>query len=176
MMTEERLTEVTLLFGSNEGDRRGTIEEARRRMGAMGRETGCSSWYETAPWGFEAKTSFYNVAVRYETGWSAEEVLRHIGTTEQALGRTRHEEAGTGKRQYESRPIDIDILFYGEEVIETRELTVPHPRMGERRFVLTPLAELMPGFVHPVTGRTVAEMLAGCEDEGAVERVTFPED
>ena len=53
---------------------------------------------------------------------------------------------------------------------------MPHPRMGERRFVLTPLAELMPGFVHPVTGHTVAEMLAGCEDEGAVERVTFPED
>lgn len=150
--------EVTLLFGSNQGDRQALIQKARQQMTVIGPIKRSSSLYETAPWGFKAENPFYNMAVIYTTALSPTEVLRHCLETEKLLGRTRP--AGG----YSSRTMDIDIILYDRQIISTPELTVPHPRMTLRNFVLIPLNEIMPEYVHPVNHQTIASLLRSCPD------------
>lgn len=146
------------------GDVKRTLQAAQQlindRVGAVMR---CSNRYETKPWGFEAETPFFNQALEVSTDLTAEEVLHTVQQIENELGRNRAaeqiEKATTGAR-YTSRPIDIDILFFGSEVIESEELTVPHPHLAEREFALVPLNEIMRSFRHPVTGQSVGELLA----------------
>ncbi len=150
--------DATLLLGSNQGDRRGIIEEALRRLTVIGRLRTCSSLYETAPWGFECENTFYNMAAVYSTDLAPEDVLRVCLEVEKELGRRR---IGAG---YSSRPIDIDIIFCDDRIIERPDLSVPHPRMTLRNFVLVPLCEIMPGFIHPVTHKSIATLLRECPD------------
>lgn len=155
------------------GDVKRTLQAAQQlindRVGAVMR---CSNRYETKPWGFESETPFFNQALEVSTDLTAEEVLHTVQQIENELGRNRAaeqiEKAATGAR-YTSRPIDIDILFFGSEVIESEELTVPHPHLAEREFALVPLNEIMRSFRHPLTGQSVGELLAALREKADKE-------
>lgn len=159
--------QVILILGSNSGDKRQLITEAIRRLAVTGQEVMASSFYETAPWGFESQENFLNRVVVFETRLSPEDFLHHCLDIEKQLGRIRHPE---GPR-YSSRPIDIDMLFYGSLILDTPVLTLPHPRIQERNFVLVPLAEILPDWIHPIYHKTVSELLACCPDKQSVKRL-----
>ncbi len=145
---------VYLSLGSNLGDREENLREALHRLEAGGvRVLRVSSIYETEPQDVRDQPWFLNIAAECETELLPGQLLARALKIEGDLGRKRARPKGP-------RTIDIDILLYGTAVVETSELQVPHPRMGERRFVLEPLAELAPDLRHPVTRRTVREMLA----------------
>jgi 2-amino-4-hydroxy-6-hydroxymethyldihydropteridine diphosphokinase len=162
------MEEVVLSLGSNMGDRAANLSGALRRLEESGLErVAVSQVYETEPWGFSAETSFYNMVAVYRTLLEPASLMGLISGIEASMGRVR----SFGASGYESRVIDIDILFYGDRLINEGGLVIPHPRMADRRFVLEPLAELMPGRIHPVTCRSVATMLAECTDELPVKRI-----
>lgn len=156
-----------LLLGSNMGNRLRRLEHACNMLQQPGIWVEKkSSVYETAPWGFEAAQNFFNMALQVRTQLLPQHLLQATQQVEQRLGRVRT--AGAG---YASRPIDVDILFYGDEAIETTLLSVPHPRLHVRRFALAPLAEIAPEFVHPVLKKTAAALLRECSDAGSVVRL-----
>lgn len=162
--------EITVIFGSNTGLRQATIEKAIALLSARaGTVIRSSSYYETEPWGFECKETFLNRVVIFETNCTPETFMQICLETEKQLGRIRH----TGPR-YQSRCIDIDILFCESEILNTPHLTVPHPRICQRNFVLVPLEEIMPGFRHPVTGKTIQQILAESSDTSDVKRCPKP--
>ena len=165
------MNRVTLLIGGNEGDRALLIDQAteqiRQRIGSV---VALSSVYETEPWGnFEIENSkfkienFLNRALLVETTLSPWQVLRTALAIEKDLGRVRPHLAPftfhLSPRIYHSRPMDIDIIFYDDLVLDTPELTLPHPRMHLRQFVLEPLAEIMPDYVHPTLQKSITQLL-----------------
>ena len=144
---------VYLSLGSNLGDRENHLREAISRLQDMGVIRRISAFYETQP--VEVQTEqpwFLNCALAMETELAPLAFLGRMLAVEQSMGRIRTEPKGP-------RTIDIDILFFGNDVLDTPELTVPHPAMHQRRFVLEPLAEIAPAVVHPVLKRTVRELL-----------------
>ncbi len=152
---------AVVLFGSNADKKYAIIEEAVTLLAnRVGKVVVFSSYYNTEPWGFDSTEWFLNKAVAYDTTLSPEALLAVCAETEKQLGRVRP----AGAMRYTSRPIDIDILFYDAVVINTPALTIPHPRIAERRFVLIPLCEIMPDFEHPVYRRTIRKLLAECTD------------
>ena len=148
-----------LLLGSNEGNREGYLETARREIVAqVGSCFITSSVYETAAWGKQDQSSFLNQVIGIETRLSAVDLLKTLLNIELKLGRTRAEKWG-------SRIIDIDILFYGEEIINTGDLIIPHPRIEERRFTLVPMVEIAADFIHPASRKSMTELLVDCKDD-----------
>jgi 2-amino-4-hydroxy-6-hydroxymethyldihydropteridine diphosphokinase len=146
---------VYLGLGSNMGDREASLRTALDQLDAPDfRLRRVSSFYETEPIGFREQGWFLNLAAEFETELLPEQLLNRMQKIEMGMGRTRTVANGP-------RTIDIDILLYGEVVMKTEGLEIPHPRYRERRFTLAPLAELNPGLTDPVTGLTMAEMLAG---------------
>ena len=145
-------------LGSNLGDRRGWIREALKRLGRIDgvRVRKRSRLIETDPVGRPDQPRFLNGVAEVETRIEPPLLLRRLRAVERALGRVRHERWGP-------RTIDLDLLLWGDRSMETRSLTLPHPRMTERRFVLAPLAELCPGRRVPGTGRTVRGLLREIE-------------
>ena len=133
------------------GDRRANLLEAVRRVGELGEVRSVSSFYDTEPVGFVAQPRFLNGAMLLETTLEPLAVMRGLLAVEQAMGRVRGVTKGP-------RVIDLDLLLYGDVVMKSEELTLPHPEMQERRFVLEPLVEIAPGMVHPVLGITVEEL------------------
>jgi len=164
------MNKVTLLIGGNEGERELLIEQAteqiRERIGSV---VAMSRVYETEPWGTFANPpqNFLNRGLLVETTLSPWQVLRTALAIEATLGRRRNRNASSpsdtsNTRIYLSRPMDIDLIFYDNLILDTPELTLPHPRMHLRQFVLEPLNEIMPDYRHPMTGKKVCEMLVAC--------------
>ena len=151
---------VILLLGSDLGERSDFLNSAIMLLNKLlGEIIDKSSVYESEPWGFESDTKFLNQVVVAETKLNPEEILQTCQNIEKKLGRIRSD---TG--EYISRVIDIDILYIDDMIIEREELTVPHPKLQERRFTLVPLAEILPEFQHPVLKKNHKELLNECKD------------
>lgn len=169
---------VVLLIGGNQGDRVSLLMRAvmliARRIGTVSL---LSSIYETEPWGFSAEQNFLNQALVVDTDLDAESVLRVALQIEAELGRVRpstdDSQSDVSKPQraksYSSRPIDIDLIFFNSDVVDSPDLQIPHPRMHQRRFVLRPLTQIIPDFLHPKFRKTITQLLEECGDQCAVK-------
>lgn len=160
------MNQVFLLIGGNLDDRFGLLSIAKvdisEEIGEILQE---SSIYETAPWGFESEQDFLNQVIIVSTSLSPIQVLRKCQIIENKLGRFRQ------SGHYASRTMDIDILFYNDEIINTHDLIIPHERLHQRRFTLEPLVELMPKLMHPVIKKPLSEILKECTDKANVKRL-----
>jgi len=161
-----RLNRVFLGIGGNLGDRLGNLRSAVDLIGErIGRIEKVSSVYLSEPWGFKHAKYFTNIVAEVYTTFSADEVLTKAFEIEAELKRTR---LGNG---YEGRTMDIDILFFNSEIINTERLMVPHPHICQRLFVLLPMQEIEPDFVHPQNGKTMKELTKICNDAGKIRRL-----
>lgn len=164
---------VYLSLGSNVGDRKRNIADALERLAASGvKVVKTSSLYETAPWGRTDQGDFLNLVAEVRTKLDPEGLLKALKTVEERMGRAAVKAAKADR--WGPRVIDLDIVLYGGVVFTGEDLQVPHPRFRERRFVLEPLAEIAPGAVDPVTGKTAEALLAECTDSGKVNRLEGP--
>lgn len=151
------MTTVYIGLGSNLGDKSEALRKAVSMLGKAGRITAVSSFYSTEPIGYPDQEEFVNAVVELETELSPLALLAACHVIEDELGRRRIVHWGP-------RTIDLDILLYGDQKIDTGELTVPHPLMAERRFVLVPLCEIAPRAVHPVLRKTAEQLLRKLKD------------
>lgn len=156
-----------IALGSNVGDRDAHLSYARAELEELGALEAVSSIYETEPVGGPSQGPYLNQVVALDTAAEPEALLRALLALERDRGRDREIETPNGPRT-----LDLDLLFYDGRAIRTRALTVPHPRLHERRFVLAPLAEIAPDHVHPTLLRSVRALLAACADGAKVERWT----
>ncbi len=150
---EETIAYIAL--GSNLGDREGTLGSANAALREFGSVEAISSFYETAPIGITEQPNFLNAVVALRTALPPEELMAALLRIEQQHGRDRSASVPKGPRT-----LDLDLLSYGDNVMETPTLTLPHPSLAERRFVLAPLAEIAPQWRHPVSGKTAAALLS----------------
>lgn len=149
---------VYLGLGTNLGNKEANLRTAIYKLQKrIGKQVSLSSFYETAPWGFESDHSFLNAAIGLETSLSPIEILHITQEIEKELGRTKKSVNGS----YSDRLIDIDILLYDTLVLQTPELTIPHPLMTERDFVMNPLIEIAGNVIHPTRQKTLSELYQG---------------
>ena len=156
-------------LGSNLGDRVGFVQQATSLLSGDDniKVVSTSSFYETEPWQFKSDNWFVNAVIVISTSYQPEELLKVCQRIEKQLGRKRDEESG-----YNDRTIDIDILFYDDKVIDEHEngidLTIPHPRVHQRAFMLVPMLEVAPSYVHPVLKKTISDIYDEVDDPEVV--------
>ena len=156
------MNKAYLLLGGNIGDRLTNLEKAKELLEKqIGKIIKHSSVYETASWGNNDQPDFLNQVLLFETKLTAEQIMEQILFIENKMGRVRSEKNA-------SRAIDIDILFFNEDIIQTKNIIIPHPQIQNRNFVLYPLNELSPQLQHPVLKKTINELLLQCNDALAV--------
>lgn len=159
------MIDVYLLLGSNENDRLKSIESACKLIELRcGNIVKLSAFYETEAWGLKEQNAFINQAVMIKTSLASVELLVQLKAIEKEIGRKETVKWGP-------RVIDIDILFYGNEIVESKDLKIPHPFLHDRRFTLEPLDEIEPQFVHPVLQKTVRVLLKECSDTSLVKKL-----
>ena len=158
------MEQVVLSLGSNQGDRMAYLKKA---ISFLEYDTKfpllASSVYQTSAWGFQSNGLFLNCVISLHTNLPAEKILERHQKIEWMLGRERKGEG------YSSRSIDIDILFYGDIIIENEKLIVPHPLIEKRKFVLIPLEEILPQFIHPKLQKSIHQLLEICQDMETVD-------
>jgi 2-amino-4-hydroxy-6-hydroxymethyldihydropteridine diphosphokinase len=155
---------VYLSLGSNVGDRSANLDAAIAHLRSLGEVATVSSFYETEPVGFTAQPWFLNCTVKLMTEKTTQQLLAAILDLEQRMGRVRAQKNGP-------RIIDVDILLFGESIIETKGLRIPHPAMHQRRFVLEPFAEIAPEARHPVLKRTIRQLRDALPSGQAVRKL-----
>lgn len=149
------MAKVFFGLGTNLGDKRNNLLTAVNHIEEkIGKVTSLSSFYETEPWGFKSDNSFLNAALCVETSLEPVAILHFIKEIEVEMGRTQK----SVNKVYSDRPIDIDILLYDDMIIKSEELTIPHPLMTERDFVMKPLVEIAGDTVHPLLGKKLLEI------------------
>jgi 2-amino-4-hydroxy-6-hydroxymethyldihydropteridine diphosphokinase len=161
------MNRVYLLTGGNMGNRTANLQAAidlvSERVGTV---AATSSVYETKAWGNAEQPDFLNQVLVIDTALLAQDLMKQLMKIEQEMGRMRHE-------KYGPRQIDIDILFYNDAIIKTTDLTIPHPRLHLRNFTLEPLFELAPHLIHPVLGKTIAQLFATSPDTLNVKKFSI---
>ncbi|WP_245957856.1 2-amino-4-hydroxy-6-hydroxymethyldihydropteridine diphosphokinase [Niabella yanshanensis] len=169
MFINQKIKETFLIIGTNLGDRPAHLQQAIAQIEEnVGKILHRSSVYETEPWGITDQPSFYNQVLKVATTLNPLQLLTATLAIEKEMGRVRAE-------RYGARIIDIDILFFDDLVINTGELTIPHPRITERNFVLAPLAEIAPHLVHPVLHQTISEIWSAGNDQLGVKKIASNE-
>lgn len=155
-----------LCLGGNIGDRESAIEHSLLKINQqVGEIISKSKIYETEAWGVENQQAYLNQCIEVKTNLNAFELINTLLLIEKDLGRLRN-----SNLTYEPRTIDLDILFYNKEIINTHQLTVPHPRLHLRRFVLIPLSEIAPNYLHPLFNKTIFNLLNECQDTSEVQQ------
>lgn len=156
-----------LLLGSNMGNRRQNLRDAIEHIeNYAGKVIKTSSVYETAPWGKPDQPTFFNQAVLIETHLAPAMLMHELLAIERLLGRKRND-----TNKWEQRIIDIDILFYNNDTLQTEQLTIAHPLLHERNFALKPMLELAPDHKHPVSGINIEELAKNCTDTLSVVKI-----
>lgn len=160
------MNKAYLLIGGNMGDRENYLSSARKEIQRIcGPIVQQSSLYETVAWGLEAQNAFLNQAIIVDTELEPTSLLTELLRIETSLGRKR-------EVRYGPRTIDIDILFFNDAVIHTQDLIVPHPQVQNRRFALTPTAQIAPDLIHPLLQKSIAQLLAECPDSLPVHKIS----
>lgn len=155
-----------LCLGGNIGDRETALKLALSKIEEqIGKITSQSSIYETEAWGVENQQAYLNQCIEVKTNLSAPSLIESLLLIEKELGRMR-----TISATYEPRTIDIDILFYNQDIIDEPKLMVPHPRLHLRKFVLIPLNEIASNYLHPLLNKTIFSLLSECEDSSDVKQ------
>jgi 2-amino-4-hydroxy-6-hydroxymethyldihydropteridine diphosphokinase len=159
------MNEVYLCLGGNLGEREKNLTQAIAMIAErVGQVLSVSSVYETASWGVSEQPNYLNQVLKIVTDLKAKEVLNTCLEIEKEIGRTRN-------IKWENRLIDIDMLFFNAEIIDTPELKIPHPFIQERKFVLVPMAQIAGQLKHPILNKTIVELLADCKDDLEVKRI-----
>ena len=149
---------IYIQLGSNIGERESFITKSMHQVeDAIGKIITASSIFETTAWGNENQNNFLNSVIKIKTPFDAFTILQKSQEIENNLGRERSDKWG-------ERTIDIDILFYNNKIINTKELTVPHPLIQKRKFVLVPLSEIAPNYMHPILKKNISTLLSECKD------------
>ena len=165
-MDTKKVHIVYLSLGSNLGDKLRNLERCIDLITIhIGDIPGRSGIYKSDAWGFQSDQLFYNMCLEVKTRYRVEDLMEKIFEIENLMGRVR---SGGG---YTDRIIDIDLLFFNDLVLNSPKIVVPHPRIGVRRFVLEPLAEVNPDLTHPILNRSIAELLEDCQDINPVEPI-----
>jgi len=158
------MNSVFLGLGGNIGDTILTLKEAIARLKMLGNIEKLSSLYQTPPWGIKGQPDYLNGVVKLSYQNNPSQLLEEIQNIENQLGRVR------GGR-WQARTLDIDILYFGAEIVQTTKLTIPHPLLHLRKFVLIPLVEIEPDYTHPTIGKTNSELLATCPDVSVIHQL-----
>lgn len=164
------MNEAYLCLGGNMGNCLVNLKQANAFVEeSVGKIVQCSSVYLSQAWGMDDAPDFYNQVIKLETHLKPEELMSVLLDIEKQMGRERLEQS----KGYQNRMIDIDILFFNAEVIKTNILQIPHPRLHLRRFVLEPLNEIAPNYMHPILKKSITQLLSICADEGQVKRLEY---
>lgn len=162
------MNQAFILLGTNLGDKMANLQEAISLIKKNNIVICCKSMiYETDAWGNTNQDNFYNQVIEVNTELCANDLLQTLLQIETQMGRIRNQ-------KWEARIIDLDILYFNHEIIDTENLKVPHPYLHVRRFTLTPLAQIAPDFLHPDFNKTNTELLQNCSDKSEVELVLNP--
>jgi len=163
---------VILSLGTNQGNKLENLNIAIKKLSLLGEILTVSSIYQTPPWGFKSD-DFYNMALSLKTEIEAEQLIEKLQAIETSLGREK-KQASEG---YQARPLDIDIIFYNNDILDSKNLTIPHPRMQERKFVLIPIIEIISNFIHPTLKVSLEHLLTKTNDTSEIvktsEKISF---
>ena len=160
------MNKAILSLGTNLGDKRSHLSETVKALNKLGKVSSVSSIYQTPAWGFESE-DFYNISLILETELNSDSLLKNVLQLELEIGRIRDKDI----KGYQARVIDIDIVFFNNEIINTTNLIVPHPRMHQRLFVLVPTEEILPDYKHPILNKKLSELIELCEDDSEISKV-----